>query len=258
MMKYLIASRLDAQLDSDAGFMSKWVDGKFSASERRILITKWIGEAWEQLCDAGYIRKYFEKTGCLIGTTEEDHRKIKIQGLPDYKFDSTTTSSLVIHLDESSSDSEINSNWCDSDGSAQFSDDQCEDEFSFTDSEAESSSIEEQSSSPNDHVLAESPNDHVLGESSNDHVLGESSNDHVLAENDVVHVYGLNGESLCKGILAAQRKTLHCKPIPDDHAVVFVLEVQNDTGLGVDSFGESIGIGGYFAAPLVCMRKSEQ
>ena len=152
-------------------------------------------------------------------------------------------------MDESSSDSEINSNWCDSDGSAQFSDDQCEDEFSFTDSEAESSSIEEQSSSPNDHVLAESPNDHVLG---------ESSNDHVLAENDVVHVYGLNGESLCKGILAAQRKTLHCKPIPDDHTVVFVLEVQNDTGLGVDSFGEGIGIGGYFAAPLVCMRKSEQ
>ena len=162
-------------------------------------------------------RKYFEKTGCLIGTTEEDHRKIKIQGLPDYKFDSTTTSSLVIHLDESSSDSEINSNWCDSDGSAQFSDDQCEDEFSFTDSEAESSSIEEQSPSPNDHVIAESPNDHVLG---------ESSNDHVLAENDVVHVYGLNGESLCKGILAAQRKALHCKPIPDDHAVVFVLSAE--------------------------------
>ena len=61
MMKYLIASRLDAQLDSDAGFMSKWIDGKFSASERRILITKWIGEAWEQLCDAGYIGNILKK-----------------------------------------------------------------------------------------------------------------------------------------------------------------------------------------------------
>ncbi|CEO98824.1 hypothetical protein PBRA_006938 [Plasmodiophora brassicae] len=70
MMKYLIASRLDYQMDNDAAFSSKWLGGKFTAPERRILITKWVGEAWEQFWQAGYIRKYFEKTGCRDGLSQ--------------------------------------------------------------------------------------------------------------------------------------------------------------------------------------------
>ncbi|CEO98379.1 hypothetical protein PBRA_006493 [Plasmodiophora brassicae] len=65
MMKYLIASRLDNQMDNDAAFSSKWLAGRFTAPERRILITRWVGEAWEELCQAGYIRKYFEKIAYL-------------------------------------------------------------------------------------------------------------------------------------------------------------------------------------------------
>ncbi|CEP03512.1 C2H2-type domain-containing protein [Plasmodiophora brassicae] len=86
MMKYFIASRLDYQMDNDAAFSSKWLGGKFTAPERRILITKWVGEAWEQFWQAGYIRKYFEKTGCLLGTVGANPSRIKIQGLDDYQF----------------------------------------------------------------------------------------------------------------------------------------------------------------------------
>jgi hypothetical protein len=88
MMKYRIASQLDAQLDSDAAFMSKWVKGKFTASERRILITKWVGEAWEEFRKQPYIYKYFEKTGCLLGTVKADPSKISIQGIKDYQCQS--------------------------------------------------------------------------------------------------------------------------------------------------------------------------
>ena len=57
MMKYLIASKLDAQLDEDAVLMSKWIEGKFTVSERRVLITKWVGEACDEFRPQPYIYK---------------------------------------------------------------------------------------------------------------------------------------------------------------------------------------------------------
>jgi len=40
-----------------------------TASDRRILITKWVGEAHRELSkDSAQIRNYFVKTGCLITT----------------------------------------------------------------------------------------------------------------------------------------------------------------------------------------------
>jgi hypothetical protein len=116
MMKYLIASKLDDQLQNDAGFMSKWIDGKFTAAERRILITEWAGDAWEDLCNGGYIRKNFEKTGCLIGTVGARVDKINIQGLPEYQYCRSVP--FVIELDNSS-DSEFDSS--ESDSNCEFS-----------------------------------------------------------------------------------------------------------------------------------------
>ena len=45
------------------------VDQSFTASERRILLTKWTGEAYENLFITkynGFCCKLFKKTGCLL------------------------------------------------------------------------------------------------------------------------------------------------------------------------------------------------
>ena len=49
----------------------KWSgeDNQFTASERRILITQWLGEAYNALVDERYDRfrrEIFERTGCLL------------------------------------------------------------------------------------------------------------------------------------------------------------------------------------------------
>ena len=50
-------------------------------------MTKWTGEAWDGLKKrAEYIRRLFEKTGCLITADSSDDEKIQPQGLNDYKF----------------------------------------------------------------------------------------------------------------------------------------------------------------------------
>ena len=59
-------------LDSDENSI-KWyrVDNKFTASDRRILITHWIGDAYQSLLDKksdSFRHRLFEKTGCLLPT----------------------------------------------------------------------------------------------------------------------------------------------------------------------------------------------
>lgn len=43
----------------------KYKDNPISASERRILITQWVGEAVDSI-SPDTIQHFFEKTGCLI------------------------------------------------------------------------------------------------------------------------------------------------------------------------------------------------
>ena len=56
--------------------------------ERRILITHWVGNAWQELCSSKYdqLRKRcWEKTGCLITADRLEDAKITPEGLADYK-----------------------------------------------------------------------------------------------------------------------------------------------------------------------------
>ena len=66
-------------------FLQKWTDGKFTTRERRVLITKWVGTAWEKLVERRIMHKFFIKTGCLIAVNGTPNR-INLQGLPAYKF----------------------------------------------------------------------------------------------------------------------------------------------------------------------------
>ncbi len=45
---------------------SNYNDSVIAASERRILCTKWVGDAVDHVSQTVKIEKFFEKTGCLM------------------------------------------------------------------------------------------------------------------------------------------------------------------------------------------------
>ena len=60
-----------------------------TAMQRRILITQWVGKAWETLCGSEYenLRKRcWEKTGCLMTADGSEDDKVTPEGLPSYKI----------------------------------------------------------------------------------------------------------------------------------------------------------------------------
>ena len=74
----------------DEDNVEKWygAESHITASEKRILITKWAGNAYRQLNRPSYDkfrRRLFEKTGCLITADGSEDDKINPQGLPNCK-----------------------------------------------------------------------------------------------------------------------------------------------------------------------------
>ena len=43
----------------------EWVEGKYSVGQRRVLLTKWVGQAWEDIHakDSDMIRQAFQQVG---------------------------------------------------------------------------------------------------------------------------------------------------------------------------------------------------
>ena len=71
-----------------------YVEGKITASARRILLTKWIGEAWQEVADnKEMIIRSFRKVGIALPVNGSDDGDIHIEGLDDYKFSYTCNSS---------------------------------------------------------------------------------------------------------------------------------------------------------------------
>ena len=60
--------------------MEKWEDGKHTASDKRILITQWVGSAWEKLFtnESFHSDRYFEHTGCLLTLDGSEDDKVNI------------------------------------------------------------------------------------------------------------------------------------------------------------------------------------
>ena len=77
----------DAWLDKDAN-LEQW-EGKLSASQRRILMTQWLGAAWEAFNSPDYDHarlRYFEKTGCAMSADGSRDFKITPEGTVNYSF----------------------------------------------------------------------------------------------------------------------------------------------------------------------------
>ena len=87
-LKALVKQEFFKWLD-DVENCEKWygVDSKITATEKRILISHWCGNAYRKLTSSKYDdfrRRLFTKTGCLITADGSEDYLISPEGLPDY------------------------------------------------------------------------------------------------------------------------------------------------------------------------------
>ena len=88
MLKVLVGQKHRSWLDEGENAEHWYGHGQpFPAGERRILITHWVGEAWNILSGPDYDhlrQRCWEKTGCLMTADGSEDVKISLEGLPDY------------------------------------------------------------------------------------------------------------------------------------------------------------------------------
>ena len=63
----------------------EWVEGKYTVSQRRVLLTKWVGQAWEDMHaeDGDMIRQAFVQVGLGLPIDGSRDHEIKIKDFPD-------------------------------------------------------------------------------------------------------------------------------------------------------------------------------
>ena len=67
--------------------LDKYKDNKFTASDRRILITKWVANAWAEIgTNADLTVRSFEKCGISLPLDGSLDKELNIEGLPDYQM----------------------------------------------------------------------------------------------------------------------------------------------------------------------------
>ena len=71
--------------------LEAYVRGSIPATERRVLFTKWVGEAWEQVAsNRGMIVRAFQKCGISLPIDGSRDDEINIQDLQDYSVGEDT------------------------------------------------------------------------------------------------------------------------------------------------------------------------
>lgn len=116
-----VVGKLLAKLIEEEEFQKRWmgIDGHptYPAKERRILVTKFLGEAWAEFCATKDCESLGLATGCLMPVLGVDRshprirgRQIHISGTTDYKFDHVqlfTSSSSSANAQEDEDEIEI-------------------------------------------------------------------------------------------------------------------------------------------------------
>ena len=65
--------------------LEQYVNNSFSASQRRVLITGWVGAAWAEVCrNKDALKRGFEKCGISVPIDGSRDESININGLSDY------------------------------------------------------------------------------------------------------------------------------------------------------------------------------
>ena len=90
-LKALVNPKFLSRFDDDEN-IELWyrANSHITASEKQILITHWVGNAYQEILRPEYVfrRRLFEKTGCLITADRSEDKKILPEGLPNYKMPS--------------------------------------------------------------------------------------------------------------------------------------------------------------------------
>ena len=72
--------------------LDDYVHGNFSARDRRVLLTKWIGEAWEKTCaNDDMVVRAFKKCGISVAINGSEDEEININNRDDYVVGSNTS-----------------------------------------------------------------------------------------------------------------------------------------------------------------------
>ena len=80
--KAAIKQQADDHIHSN---LDKYIQGTIPASERRILFTKWVGSAWEQISrNHDMVKRSFHKCGISVPIDGSKDTDINIKDLPDY------------------------------------------------------------------------------------------------------------------------------------------------------------------------------
>ena len=75
----------DEWLEED-GNWEEWSGATISAGRKRVLLAKWLGEAWNRVCKVFPFVAVFKKMGCGLTTNGEGDELIRLQGLDDRPF----------------------------------------------------------------------------------------------------------------------------------------------------------------------------
>lgn len=85
MWKAKIGEIQEAWLENDENAL-KWDNDTMTASEKRVALTAWAGEAWEWCCSGEAkrecLRRYLEKAGAMMTADGSGDEKITLEGLP--------------------------------------------------------------------------------------------------------------------------------------------------------------------------------
>ena len=66
--------------------LNDYVNGKITAGERRVLITKWVGGAWEELSkNKDMVERSFKKCGISVAADGSEDFEIHLEGMENYR-----------------------------------------------------------------------------------------------------------------------------------------------------------------------------
>ena len=64
-----------------------YLTGKITAGERRILLTNWVGDTWEELArNKEMVIRNFKKCGISVADDGSEDSEIHLEGLEDYQI----------------------------------------------------------------------------------------------------------------------------------------------------------------------------
>ena len=67
--------------------MQRYTEGKLSASERRVLVTKWVGKAWTEVgSNRDMVVRSFRKWDIYLSLDGSENREIYIESIEEYEL----------------------------------------------------------------------------------------------------------------------------------------------------------------------------